>query len=976
MIRALLSGLIALLSLKALAQPEPGYRLFTSDQGLASNEVYGAYQDSHGYMWFATDMGVSRYDGYEFENFDTQSGLSDNTTLSIFEDRLGKIWFLSISGKLSYYYKGSVKPYKYNDSITSNMRKGTLFVNGYVDRVGSIYLTGNIPGLIIGPNGRTSRPFLMNKTAAYLPASKTWVYSQPQFPGTPSKKSLFTYERRGVIFANVPFEAKQSSGASTFRSTEDEKYIYSTFADVCVKILKNGHSPQTYRAPRAILFIYKDHQQGLWLVLSQGGVLYFKDGDITREPQHFFKESAISSVFQDRNDSFWITTEKGVLSIPSINYQSLFSSNGLKPENVTTLVSNGTQVYAGAYDGEIIKFSDDGKILKSFASQNNFKASIYKLFLQGDTLWYTGRGTAGYIVHEQMNPIVKLQFSRDITSYPHGLLAGNFGSLYTIEKQKVNSFPAPDRISALLSYKDGILAGTISGLWYYSFTQKKWQQLNTISPDLNNSITDIVRCGEQIICATKGFGIFVLDTELRSPLQVSMSNGLSGNNIKELYPDGNHIWLSTDRGLNRIDLPVVKQRLNVLIRTTENGLASNRINSVTRMGSKLWVATDKGITIITDVEKSNKLRIPFFLHFAEVNGKKVDPDELASLSHRENNVTIHFESIPIQGAEGLRYRYRIKGSDKSWNYTTQRHVQYANLSPGHYEFQVGLAGADDSELENIQINISTPLWSRWWFIASLSLAITLLVGLIIRRRTIIAGKVKLQRELINQQITQLELKALRSQMNPHFLFNCMNSIQRFILSNDKHEAYTYMVKFSRLMRLVLDSADQDFVTLTSEIESLKLYLELEQLRFKSRFSYAINVDPGLSSTLQIPAMLIQPYVENSVWHGLMLKEEQPFLRVDIRIDGEFLIIIVEDNGVGREFAMRSMKEESHKSHGMKITHERLAAFSNKYKLSFDVKVTDLYEGEVAAGTRVEIRLPHLACSLQTTLYNAIKNLDH
>jgi LytS/YehU family sensor histidine kinase len=212
------------------------------------------------------------------------------------------------------------------------------------------------------------------------------------------------------------------------------------------------------------------------------------------------------------------------------------------------------------------------------------------------------------------------------------------------------------------------------------------------------------------------------------------------------------------------------------------------------------------------------------------------------------------------------------------------------------------------------------------------------------------------KRVFERQISELEMKALRAQMNPHFIFNSLNSIQKFIFEKDEYAASQYLTKFSRLIRLILDQSNQEFVTIGSEIELLRHYIEMEQLRFKNRFSYTLDRDQNVQEEWLIPSMVVQPHVENAIWHGLMHKQSDCMLQVRIeKLSDAFIRFTVEDNGVGREKAgeLRSKQVLKNKSYGSKISQDRIQHFNRLHGIDSIIKIVDLKDelGQ-AIGTKV------------------------
>jgi tetratricopeptide (TPR) repeat protein len=244
-------------------------------------------------------------------------------------------------------------------------------------------------------------------------------------------------------------------------------------------------------------------------------------------------------------------------------------------------------------------------------------------------------------------------------------------------------------------------------------------------------------------------------------------------------------------------------------------------------------------------------------------------------------------------------------------------------------------------------------------LAIVTFGFVILRAVTLRRKNERLQNEKKQTEL-QSKASDLEMQALRSQMNPHFIFNCLSSINRFILKNKTEEASDYLTKFSRLIRMVLNNSKQSFISLEDELETLRLYLEMERLRFKNSFDYSFTYNNSVDlNNIFIPPLLLQPFAENAIWHGLMQKQEKGFLNFDFCDEEKFLICTITDNGVGREHAelLKSKSAEKQKSMGLKITTERLSLLNNNSSRQTFFTIEDLTdENGNATGTRVHLKI--------------------
>lgn len=336
------------------------------------------------------------------------------------------------------------------------------------------------------------------------------------------------------------------------------------------------------------------------------------------------------------------------------------------------------------------------------------------------------------------------------------------------------------------------------------------------------------------------------------------------------------------------------------------------------------------------------------------------------LSHRQNFFSFEFSSIGFNLSSDIKYYYKLEGFDEDWqDGAKRRFASYTNVPGGDYLFQVKAVNNEGLSVDKpftVYLHISTVWWKTWWF---WSLTGFVLLGIGIKAYNYRIGQVRKEERLkteFERKLADVELSALRAQMNPHFIFNSLNSIEYYILNNEPEKASDYLNRFSRLIRLILQNSKSTVVPLKDDLEALRLYLEMESMRFDNLFEYEVKVEKDLDlERNQVPPMLLQPYVENAIWHGLMQKEgEKGRLNLLLRRENGQLLCIIEDNGIGREAAqrLRSKSGAERKSFGMKITGDRLALLNKISKANASVKVFDMKDSSgVPSGTRVELLIP-------------------
>jgi streptogramin lyase len=350
-----------------------------------------------------------------------------------------------------------------------------------------------------------------------------------------------------------------------------------------------------------------------------------------------------------------------------------------------------------------------------------------------------------------------------------------------------------------------------------------------------------------------------------------------------------------------------------------------------------------------------------------------------SLTHRQRNLAIETGVLDFYSEKEDLIRYKLEGTGDEWQVAPANHtIQYQELSPGNYKLriQASRSGHTFQGPEKIlEIRMHPAIWDRSWFQVLLFSVIGLVIYLLVRYGVHQRYKARLARSVKDSQLAELaqqtaelqqksialEMQALRAQMNPHFIFNSLNAINRFILQNDRKQASGYLSKFSRLVRLILENSKESLISLERELEALNLYLELESLRFEGRFNFKVSVPQELlEAEIKVPPLIIQPFAENAIWHGLMQKQEKGQLDIEISSEKDHLYIRIADDGIGRKQAAARADQSMmlHKSMGQQITLERISLLGQRDAKQSSVSINDLVgpDGR-GAGTEVIIEIP-------------------
>lgn len=480
------------------------------------------------------------------------------------------------------------------------------------------------------------------------------------------------------------------------------------------------------------------------------------------------------------------------------------------------------------------------------------------------------------------------------------------------------------------------------------------------SPDLSG--IQVVN-DSTLVISSLGNGIQIYDFKHDS-LYRPYEDAFPKANISDLFFDGKeHVYGSSKTGLLSYHIPSNRTRLV----TIDEGVKSQNIfyrYMYSESPGEMTLGLINGFVRFSSSDLYNDQHAELLIHSFSINGttyrSETGLSKALELAYTQNSLQIRPARTFANKISPVLYQSRLIGLHDDWRTVpVGRPIRYDALSPGTYRCEIKDINSVGSTY-TLDIIVIPPLWKRTWFILlSLATIATIILGIYRIKARYIRREVEL-REKYKLEMAQLEMKSLRAQMNPHFLFNSLNSIKSFIAQNEPRIATRYLTKFSHLIRLILNNSREPLVSLEQELKALELYIELEQLRFEHSFDYHISLDQSLNTEdVVLPPLILQPYVENAIWHGLLQKEDERTLIIKIEKVPDGIVVTIEDNGIGREAAKenKSKTATKHKSLGMAITADRISMVNEGLK-SNGVQIHDLVgpDGE-PLGTEVKIHLP-------------------
>ena len=714
----------------------------------------------------------------------------------------------------------------------------------------------------------------------------------------------------------------------------------------------------------------KDSSSQLWLGTREGA-LRFGQFDVTARQTRFLSQYAVSSVLEDHEGGFWFSTlQHGVFYAPQKNILNYTKSEDLAYNDIGEVaIDSSNNVWIGyekpilgrLYDDKFINYQTD-KISKTSISGLEYDHYLQRLWI----------GRAGYLYYfncnnnrNEFNILSDKHFLKAVFIEGSERWMGTSTCLQYFRDTNLifnSSFDHNFKHQVDALYKEGdiLYLGTLSGLWRY--LDGEYFHLGRHNDLLYHRITAIEKWRDHLLLGTRGAGLLIKKED--SVFQITEKDGLISNSIKTMGVYKDHIWLATSRGLSRVQVNNLSERnYRIFNLGSYNGLPSSEVNDLAIRDSIQFVATAKGLTRFNMNRIGPNTNPPqLYLKNIMINARDTTLRQHYQLEHDQNFFTIDYKGLSYRMTDHLPYKYRMLGLDSTWKKTNRSVKSFTTLPPGQYVFQVKASNEDgvwSRQPFSIAFDIAKPFWETWWFIGLIVLISGTGVWAIFHFRL---QMVRRRRELL-QSINEYKQKMLRQQMNPHFIFNTLNSIQYFLLDEDTTSSLTYLSKFAKLMRIVLDNSQHTFIPIEDEIRGLRLYLELESLRFEDSFDYEIHIDQDVNAfEYKIPALLIQPYVENSIRHGLLHKKGHGYLQVRLTHQEDYLFCLIEDNGIGRKKAEEIKQKQGafQQSLGSKITEDRIDILNTLYSEEIDISYVDLEDDQGnPRGTRVEIRLPYI-----------------
>lgn len=930
---------ITFLSFFAQGQFKPIYWNYDISHGLPTNNLYHILVDHNDKIWFGSDYGVTCFDGIQFKTFTTEDGLLDNTVIRCYEDSLHRIWFQHVNQAPSYFYKGEIHQLKPSQDLLfsstatlfTEISKGRLIYSG--DNEFSSGIMEILPNLTYKLHTRT----IKNEGAVVGYKNDVLYYS------TENKGEFLDLTTAPICSNNECYNwAKIGVGDKALARP--------------LQFIENQDSIliQKYRIKRTY-HIYKKNNQK-FIASSNGLYCFKKSGKNWLLDWHLFSGKTIVSVNTDHKGNVWATSiNDGLFFVPKLQYSTISLSNNQRFIQSDTYKS---KIYVV---GENLKFSriENNKIqplpirqpfvvdpslstptylfnTKGLVCRRNSECFISKNYTDWEKI-QPYKADVGHTHVYQKNDSAKFIYYFGF----NGLSVLNIHSSDLKIETITNKI---GRIKCLAEHNDKLYIGTQKGIY---LRYKKNIQRFKSNLFGNSKITGLVLMDEYLFIATGDKGVWIYNTSNQYLFRAA--GPILSKVIKGIYTDNNQsIWVHTNFGLQEFFVDGSKLRENRIL-DLKTLLKVNDILQLYTLNDTLKILTDKTFFSIPLNQKFKRYQVKLNLDAFFVNGKRQNYRNDLELQNDESDLSFDL-SFVNHTAHPVFFYYRInKGK---WVLNNSSNFNFSSLSHGFYkiDFKAESPFLKTAYLPNFKIEIQKTWWQSTYFILSVFVLSIFSVGMLVKWRITKKQEVK-RRSLSN------ELFSLQSQMNPHFTFNSLNSVQSYLSTNDKRAAQIYLADFAQLMRKIMDQAKLNLISLEEEVNFLQQYIQLEQRRLDNSFQFEIFIDPSISpSDSFLPTLMLQPFVENAIWHGVASASNAGEIHIRFTRENELLVCEITDNGPGLN--QNKAQRPFHKSAGINNVRERMRLFEELFNKKIELEIINLTQNNLT-GVRVQLKVPKL-----------------
>ena len=946
-------------------------------EGLPHYYVQTVFEDNEGFLWIGTVAGLVKYNGYTMKIYTVKDGLNSNNIIKINQDKNNTIWIATDKGVVRFS----------NEKFTSYTLDSTNIQSTkqiYIDSKNNV-LAANLAGVFVYNstiNVFEPHPSMGNtytRTIIEDNSNNLW------FGG---KSGLYKTEGDTIKQISIPGpnHKRQNSIITSFKDFNNNIWFGTASGFVRVKDNSIAAFNQSLDLEDVYMSLFQLKDSTYTFGTYGGGFIHFKNPtDIKRQKlDGSISSNTVSTITQTRGGTVWLATGQGLLKSNTNN----FTENINFTDSINSLINAIEKDYENniwlATDNGVKKYNKKTHTLQSFNlsdSENENNVLCMYSDVSDSSIYF---GTHAGRCYKYKNNIFTTFADDDYWMEGH--------SIYGITKDRENNIWISKNLRVIKCFNDSIITIQIdslnngayetliendrvwfvgsNGIHYLDGQQvKKLKKINKVPLDYTRQIE--IDKNNTIWFGTLSNGIFKYKNGKGT--QITTENGLSSNVIQSLKYDKNRncLWVGTLNGISQIKLDSISNILNINTFKNINIQDCNVNSSFVDNENGIYIAVNDKLYNFNSKKEINNLPVLKisdillfqdtcnFLNFSDGKTKDNLPKNLV-LPYNQNHITFNYFGIELNEPNQILYSVKLEGFDATWSKPNNTlSTTYTSLLPNKYTFKLKAQNSHGiwSESYDFSFIITPPYYKRRWFILLTTIILGTLFFTLIKLKI---NKVK-KTASIEKNIAELELKALRAQMNPHFIFNIMNNIQNFVVTEQTNKAIQLLGDFATLIRSILDISSDKTIILSKEIEFLTTYINLDLTQYPNKYKYDFSFTNNIDKdNILIPPILIQPFVENAILHGLMHKNGLGVLKISFSQTQNALICVIEDNGVGRIKSKEiSINKQDHKSKALNISKDRINQFNTIEKSKqYNITITDLIDNNnIGIGTKVTVEIP-------------------
>jgi ligand-binding sensor domain-containing protein len=934
---------------------EPYFYQLNTNNGLPSNTIYSLLQSKNGVVYIGHEEGITRYNGSSFKHIKNRGkGKSLN---NLIEDDNGKVLSASFFGDLVSLNSDTLQFLDHvNLNITGRPILKQLNKRTFVHDVNNLfYLKDN-----------TLNPIFISNKNIYITDIDTASNGCLLVAYFLSNKLAINIYDRNNKLLNTTLSTDNIDGKCKFVTINDHTMIYQFNKNKLYTYTKDQIRLSTIQFKAELGYTkwsyLKSIEKNIYALVGYDGVYFFNNkGD---EKMHLLKGSQVSDIIKDKEGNLWISSlNEGVYIFPDLNILK-YSLNDILGKNDyvnRAIQTSQNKIILGSFKGKLICLDENYQIEKCF--EHDIRSDIQSIYYDKKNKNIFTYCDKLYKLNEKTFAIEKtytITSTKDIAIVNDTIFCATSMNLNIIHGDRIVEKFNGTWINTL--HYDSIMhelwVGTNKGLFRYNpSTQKEIKEELLTKIKINPVITKIVEdTKNNLYFLVSNYGV------IKRTKHGLYSTILSNSDVKSIKTFNNLLYVLFNDQVWLFDL---QKNITVYKLNQTKGMDSHIIDFY-KTNNNYIVIHPNSIKLYKRIMDTNFIKPSIQLQDIKGTYKRILPNKLSS-EYTKNILEFTLEVLPnIRSKNQFTFKYRLRDIDEDWvtlsNEKAEYNFKYQQLDSKNYIFEAIAINEDgvESSVFTLYIEVTPPFWKKWWFIIiSIVLIITILKTLYNWRIHLIykKNKEKLDKQRSQIKLLSAELTAIRSQMNPHFIFNTLSSIQAKVLTAKSEDAYNDISKFSQLIRSVLEYSNKEYILLAKEIDFIKNYLHLESSRFEGKIHFNLDIDKETDiHFLEIPTLITIPFIENAIKHGLLHKEGDKTLNIKINGNQMGLNIIISDNGIGRarsnEINIKSLKE--HKSFAIEATNKRIERINLSDKMKVNIKIEDL-----ETGTQVTISIKYV-----------------